>query len=1029
MLVRRGTFAAVLDYRILGPLEVRNGDGVLHLGGSKQRSVLAILLLNANTVVSSDCLIDELWGTSPPEDAAMALQAHVSRLRKALPGGPELLATKPPGYMLEVAKDELDLERFERFVAQGRHALEAGDAARASEVLREALALWRGRPLADLESEPFAREATAHLEDSWLQALGLRIDADLALGRHAELVPELRALVRAHPLSEGFRVQLMLGLYRSGRQADALDVYTDARRDLNEQLGLEPGPALQRLQQQILVQDPELELAGGSRAVGRRDRRWAVLAVVAAAATAAVVAAVVRASDSGGPTAAPAGGALLAIDAESGKQGARTPIGRTPTAVAAGEGSVWLLDADVRTVSRFDPEKGTISTFATGATPTDIAVGAGAVWVGNGQRRPDVGIVGPVATSVARIDPTSMTERGDASLPLDGGALSYLVENHLATTAGALWAVAPDYSLVRIDAASLRPTQIKRPVPVQAVAAGPAGVWVLGTDGAVARLDERTARVLSQTRIPATSVAGIAVGDDAAWVTSPSDGTLWRIDAGDKPVLASIDVGAGVGDVAVGNGSVWVANPLAGTVTQVAIERAAVARTIEVGGVPRSIALDDGRVWVSLSNLGTPASTGSETEVEPLPVTSCEPVVYGGPGEPDVLIASDLMLQGGVRVQTTQMAAAIEYVLREHGFRAGAFSVAYQSCDDSIATTGLFDLPKCAANARAYVANPRVVGVVGTFNSPCAAVEIPILNRAPHGGVAMVSPTNSVVGLTRAGPGAPPDGLAALYPTGRRNYLRVFPPDDVQMAALAQTARRLRFSRIAVLVDGDAYWSMPLADAFVRAAHRLRLGVVFRDKWDPLAVSYRGLVQAVSASGAQAVVLIAGSTGTNGAQVVRELRSKLGPKLPLLGSEGFAVISQLDRRTRDAARGMYFSLNGFVLDGLPPQGAAFVKAFRATQPEAKIEPTSVYAAQATEVLLDAIARSNGTRASVIQELFKTRIRDGLLGDVSFDESGDISQAPVTILRVTGKRDRSNTIRSIEGAEIVRIERPESSLVR
>ena len=1019
----------MLDYRILGPFEVRDDDGVLHLGGSKQRGVLAILLLNANTVVSSDRLIDELWGDSPPEDASMALQAHVSRIRKALPGGRELLTTRPPGYVLEVARGELDFARFETLVAEGRDTLETGDAARASNVLREALSLWRGRPLADLEDEPFAREATAHLEDAWLQALGLRVEADLALGRHAELVPELRALVRAHPLNEGLREQLMLAMYRSGRQADALEVYTDARRELNEQLGLEPGPALQRVQQRILVQDPELELANSPRAARRRDRQWAVLAVVAAVVTAAIVAAAVRASGSGGPKPEQAGGALLAIDAASGKQGARTPIGRTPTAVAAGEGSVWLLDADVRTVSRFDPEKGTISTFAIGATPTDIAVGAGGVWVGNGSRRNDVGIVGPVATSVARIDPTSMTERGDASLPLDGGAISYLVENHLATTAGALWAVAPDYSLVRIDAASLRPTHIQRSFPVQAVAAGPAGVWVLGMDGSVARLDERTAKVVSKTRVPATTVGGIAVGDRAAWVTSPSDGTLWRIDAGDKPLLGSIDIGAGVSDLAVGSGSVWVANPLAGTVTQVAIDRVAVARTIEVGGIPRSIAVDHGRVWVSLSNLATPASTGSETDVEPLPVTSCEPVVYGGSGAPDVLIASDLMMQGGERVKTTQMAAAMEFVLRRHAFRAGKFRVAYQSCDDSIATTGIFDLPKCAANARAYVANSRVVGVVGTFNSPCAAVEIPILNRARAGGVAMVSPTNSVVGLTRAGPGAPPDGLAALYPTGRRNYLRVFPPDDIQMAALAQTARRLRISRIAVLVDGDEYWATPLADAFVRAAHRLRLSVVFRENWNQLAASYRGLVRAVSASGAQAVVLIAGSTGTNGAQVVRELRSKLGPNLPFLGSEGFAVISQSDRRTRDAARGMYVSLNGFVLEGLPPRGRAFVKAFAATQPGADIQPTAVYAAQATEVLLDAIARSNGTRASVIHELFKTRIRDGLFGDVSFDENGDISQAPVTILRVTGTRDRSNTIRSIEGAEIVRVERPASSLVR
>lgn len=190
--MRRATFAAVLDFRILGPFEVRDGEDVLHLGGSKQRSVLAILVLRPNTVVSSNRLVQELWGDAPPDDAAMALQAHVSRLRKALPGGPDLLAKQAPGYILRIAPGQLDLERFEELVAEGRRAQESGDAAPAAELLRSALALWRGRPLADLEDEPFAREATAHLEDAWLEALGARVDADLALARHAELIPESR---------------------------------------------------------------------------------------------------------------------------------------------------------------------------------------------------------------------------------------------------------------------------------------------------------------------------------------------------------------------------------------------------------------------------------------------------------------------------------------------------------------------------------------------------------------------------------------------------------------------------------------------------------------------------------------------------------------------------------------------------------------------------------------------------------------------------------------------------------------------
>jgi DNA-binding SARP family transcriptional activator/ABC-type branched-subunit amino acid transport system substrate-binding protein/sugar lactone lactonase YvrE len=1027
--VRRGTFAAVLDFRILGPLEVRDGEDALHLGGSKQRSVLAILLLRANEVVSTDRLVDELWGGSPPDDAVMALQAHVSRLRRALPGGPDVLATQPPGYVVRVARGQLDLERFEGLVRDGHAALDSGDAARAAAVLRSALELWRGRPLADLEGEPFARDATAHLEDVWLDAIGTRIDADLALNRHAELVPELRALVRAHQLREGFRAQLMLALYRCERQAEALEVYTDARRALNDQLGLEPGPALQRLQQQILVQDPSLEPEIPPRKVARRSRRRLLaLAVPAVVLVAAVATAAVLASDSPGPVQVAGSGALVPIDAESGNVGRAVVVGTTPTAVASGEGAVWVLDADTRTLSRYEPNEDTISTFATGATPTDLTVGAGGVWVGNGRRLSSSQFVGPVATSVARIDPHSQTERASIELPQQGGSFSNLVENHLAVTDDALWAVAPDFSLVRVDARSFAVTNVARPFPVQAVATGSAGVWALGTDGAVARLDPSTGKVLARTRVPATSVAGIAVGTDAAWVTSPSDGILWRVTADAEPTLGSVAVGQGAGDVAAGDETVWIANPLSGTVTQVSTATTAVVRTVQLGGVPRSLAVDGDRVWASVSNLGAPpvSDVPEAVGVEPLPATACEPLVFGGKGEPDVLIASDLMLQGGARVLTTQMAQAIAFVLRERGFRAGDFAVAYQSCDDSIASTGLFDLAKCAANARAYAENTDVVGVVGTFNSPCAAAEIPILNQAAGGGLAMVSPFNSYWGLTRTGPGVSASELAKLYPTGRRNYLRVYPTDDLQMAALALTVRRLGHERVAVLDDGDRGYGVPLGLAFDRAARRLGLRVAMHESWDPQARSYRGLVDAVARSGAKAVVL-SGLLDTNGAEVVRELRDALGPGVPLLGSDGFTPVSLLVERAGEAARGMYVSLTGLTIERLGRAGRLFVRRFAATQPGAEIEPAAVYAAQATEVLLAAVARSDGTRASVVRELFRTRVRGGLLGDFTFDDNGDISESPITILRAQ-RPGGKNTILSFDGARIVSVERPQASLV-
>jgi DNA-binding SARP family transcriptional activator len=222
-----------MEFRILGPLQVLDEGRELPLGGAKQRALLALLLLDPNRVVSRDRLIDELWHADPPETAPTALQVYVSQLRKAL--GRDLILTQPPGYLIRVSDGELDLHRFERLVATAR----AEEPAQAARLLREGLALWRGAPLAEL-GDSFARAERARLEEQRLAALEQRIEAELALGRHAELVPELELLAREHPLRERLRGQLMLALYRCGRQADALESYREARRLLDAELGLQP---------------------------------------------------------------------------------------------------------------------------------------------------------------------------------------------------------------------------------------------------------------------------------------------------------------------------------------------------------------------------------------------------------------------------------------------------------------------------------------------------------------------------------------------------------------------------------------------------------------------------------------------------------------------------------------------------------------------------------------------------------------------------------------------------------------------
>lgn len=262
-----------MEFRILGPIEVVERDRALTLGGARQRALLALLLTRANEVVSADRLIDELWPSEAPQNAANALQYHVSQLRKALGGG-EAIATQPPGYAIRVATNELDLLRFEQLVDEAEHAPPEG----AARLLREALGLWRGPPLADVAHEPFAQTEIVRLEELRLRALELRLEADLALGRHRELVGELETLVRENPLRERLRAALMRALYGAGRQAEALDVYRQTRTLLVDELGIEPSPALQELERAILRQD--VALAGPDAVAVPPPTRRAIVLVV-----------------------------------------------------------------------------------------------------------------------------------------------------------------------------------------------------------------------------------------------------------------------------------------------------------------------------------------------------------------------------------------------------------------------------------------------------------------------------------------------------------------------------------------------------------------------------------------------------------------------------------------------------------------------------------------------------------------------------------------------------------------------------
>jgi DNA-binding SARP family transcriptional activator len=274
-----------VEFRLLGPVEVRDGDAPVPIGGSKPRALLAALLLDLGTVVPAQRLVDVVWGEAPPDTARGLVQTYVSTLRRALhrPGQDDLILTRPPGYLLRAAPAELDLVRFGRDVAAGREAARVGRYEDAARLLRQALSVWRGSALGGVDSELLASEA-ARLDEQRLSVVEERVAAELALRRHEALVPELVGLVGAHPTREGLRRALMLALYRSGRQGEALATYREGRRVLRDELGVEPGTALRQAHEAILRgNDPEggNDQARDKDADGNRDQRKRRLSTLA----------------------------------------------------------------------------------------------------------------------------------------------------------------------------------------------------------------------------------------------------------------------------------------------------------------------------------------------------------------------------------------------------------------------------------------------------------------------------------------------------------------------------------------------------------------------------------------------------------------------------------------------------------------------------------------------------------------------------------------------------------------------------
>jgi YVTN family beta-propeller protein len=583
-----------MEFAILGPLEARDGQEAVRLGAPKQRAVLGVLLLYPNEAVSIARLVDALWGESPPETAEKLVQGYIHALRKALGDG--VVQTQAPGYRVALDRRSLDLFEFERLIEEARIA----PLPQAVELRRRALALWRGAPLADIAFEGSARNAVAGLSELRLATQIEQIDAELELGRHLDLVAELETLVAANPYQERLQAQLMLALYRSGRQAEALDRYHAFRRTLDEELGLQPSQELRDLERAIIRQDERL--AGGSRDATTPEpdgtgaparagrRRWPLLVAALAGAAAIAVLAVAALTGEEASALDVEPNSLALLDATTGDLVDVVEGLIRPGPIASGADSVWVGNLDDGTLARVDPgTRQVVDTIPLPATPDGIAFGYGFVWV----------VHGSVGT-LSRVDPRFGTVE---TIPVAGRAISFPTGG-VATGLGAVWAVFGDSTLARV-----RPGGPRESGSATA-GGGPVGVvtaydsiWVASSgDAQVRRFDPKTfeSGALDEFSLGRTPTA-IAAGAESIWVATRDGDGVTRIEASlGFSSAQQIEVGDGPTGIAAAEDAVWVTNTAGGTISRIDPGTNEVVETIDVGAAPAGVALVDGLVWVGV---------------------------------------------------------------------------------------------------------------------------------------------------------------------------------------------------------------------------------------------------------------------------------------------------------------------------------------------------------------------------------------------------------------------------------------------
>lgn len=775
-----------------------------------------------------------------------------------------------------------------------------------------------------------------------------------------------------------------------------------------------PGEALRAVHEEILAARPEPMGDPSSRAPSRgtpavaspvpasadpgtsrpRLLRPAWLAAAAAVAVAlvggAVIVAAVGSDDDDAPRAAPVAGAQL-VRIDPGDLGVRQRVSAagTPASVAALPGRAWFVDADRQTITEVGASGGR-RTFATGTSPTDLAAAGGSLWVSGGATGTSQ-FQGPLTTRLDEILSGTATVRASVALPRTAPTVSTAQNDRVAVSARAVWVIGRDGALVRVDPRSHEVVRVLRIQAVAVTRAARDGVWVLTRDLSVVPVSERGSRIGAPIA-PRVAVGGsIAAGDGAVWVTDPAAGSVVRIDPATSEVRHG-RIGAGLGALTFGAGAVWVLQPATGRVLRVDPETLQVTGDVRVGGTPRDVTVTKDGVWVTVA--------GARANV----AAACGPLERGRGARPDLVIVADLPLRGDPGAPPPAMAAAILDAFRRRGFRAGRHDVGLRICDAATSQSGSFDAATCLANARAYAADPQVVAEIGPYHSGCAEQQLKTAAHAPRGPLGVVSPSNTAPTLTR-------ETRAA----DRGAYVRLAARDDRQAAALARLLARRGLRRPFVLDDGQGY-GRDSASYFAAAARAAGMRIAGRATWDTGPGAVGRLAGRVRRSGAD-VVWVGGLLDTGAGAVVRAL----GGSVPVAGPESLLPIGGLFAAAGKAARGALVSTAFVPLAGLPAVGRRRAGDLARSRGGRPVHPSAVYAAQAAEIVLDAVAGSDGTRASVARGIRSTRPRRGFLGRFRFDAAGDVSDAPVAIVRAR-RGGGARTSGSTEGADLVAVVR-------